>query len=179
MGNIFLVGPASVGKTTNAALLAKKLGRTFIDVDLEFCNRIALIPDYVQTNGYAGYCEANSALVKDLLTEYPSGAVIATPSGFLVHENLPDIVAKNLNLIKEHVSVLLLPGHDPKEYVDTVVQRQINRWSDCEVENERKRFLERFEKYKAFGDIKIFSNENPEIIVSKIIFELNNIKNFV
>ena len=171
--NIFFIGPASVGKSTAAKLLAEKLGRTFVDIDKEFCERIALIGDYLNANGYEAYCEANSALVGQLLLENPENTVFATPAGFLAHEKSPHLVAKHLKLIKQGVSVLLLPDKDPQKGIDVIVARQLARWHDVEEQDQRFKFLDRFEKYKNYGDIQIFSMESAEVIVELILKELN------
>lgn len=166
--NVFFIGPASVGKSTAAALLASKIGYGFVDIDREFCKRIALIPNYVHSKGYPAYCEANSALTDELINEHPRATVFATPSGFLVHEQSPHLVEKHLGLITTGISVLLLPDTDPRKGVDVIVARQVSRWSDVKPEQERQRFLSRFEKYKHYGDVKIFSMEQPESIVGMI-----------
>jgi shikimate kinase len=170
--SIFLVGPASVGKSTTAELLAKEIGYAFIDVDLHFCKRVGMIPEIVKNEGYAAYCEKNSRLVDELVKENPERTVFATPSGFLVHEDSPHLVAKHLNLISNGVSILLLPHEDPLKGVDTVVARQVHRWNDVDTEKERTRFFSRFEKYKNYGDIKIFSMEPPGRIIEMILKEL-------
>lgn len=170
--NLFFIGPASVGKSTVANLAAEQLGYTFIDVDQEFCERIGLIPDVVKSEGYPAYCEKNSELVGDLVRENPSNTVFATPSGFLVHEDLPHLVEKNLLITKSGTSVLLLPDTDPHAGVDTIVARQMIRWNDIDADTERRRFLSRFEKYKNYGDIKIFSSEQPNMICNMVLAKL-------
>ena len=167
--NIFFVGPASVGKSTIGQLLSLEIGYGFIDVDKEFCERIALIPDVVRNEGYAAYCEKNSNLVDVLLGENPENTVFATPSGFLVHEDSLHLVEKHLNVIKSGISVLLLPDKDPLKGVETIVQRQLSRWDDINAATEKERFLRRFEKYKQYGDIQIFSMDKPEVIVKHIL----------
>jgi shikimate kinase len=171
--NIFFIGPASVGKTTIGKLLAKKIGYSFVDIDKEFCERIELIPKYIKTNGYAGYSEANSLLTDTLIQENPTSTVFATPSGFLVHEDSPHLIDKHLETIRKGISILLLPSDNPTEGVEVVVQRQLNRWNDTHEESERNRFLERFEKYKNYGDIKIFSLESPTLITELISQKLS------
>lgn len=170
--NILFIGPASVGKTTVGKLLADKIGYKFIDIDKEFCERVALIPDFVRAYGYAGYCEKNSKLTEELLAQNPQKTVFATPSGFLAHEDSPHLVEKHTKLLKSYLSVLLLPGTHPEEVVDVVVQRQQARWDDIDPIKERERFLLRFEKYKNHGDIKIFSLEKPESIATQILERL-------
>jgi shikimate kinase len=172
--NIFFIGPASVGKSTVGALLAKEIGFDFIDIDLEFCSRIALIPDYIKEFGYVGYCEINSKLTDQLIAEHPTKTVFATPSGYLVHKDSPHLIKKHLKVISCGTSVLLLPDEDPLRGIDVIVSRQLRRWSDTIADKERERFLERFEKYKFCGDIKIFSFEPPETIVDAIVQSLAN-----
>lgn len=172
--NIFLIGPASVGKTTVGKLLAEKLGYKFVDIDKEFCERIDFIPVYVNSKGYPAYCETNSMLVEQLLSENKDKTVFATPSGFLVHEKSPEIVEQNAKLIDAHITVLLLPDRDSNACVDIVVERQMKRHNDVDRDTERKRFLERSEKYKKYGDIQIYSMEPPENIVSEILGSLSS-----
>jgi shikimate kinase len=170
--NIYFIGPASVGKSTIGKLLAESINYHFVDIDKEFNKHIKLIPDYIRASSYAAYCEANSKLTDGLIKENSERTVFATPSGYLVHEDSPHLVKKHLNVIKGGISVLLLPSEDATEGVDTIVQRQLNRWNDVRAEEERERFLARFDKYKNYGDIKIYSLEQPEVIAKKILNKL-------
>lgn len=171
--HLFLIGPASVGKTTVGRLLAEALRLEFVDVDLEFCNRIEPIGDYIKSSGYPAYCETNSRLVDELLSEKKESTIFATPSGFLVHEHAPQLVEKHLRLLAQHTSILLLPAKDPRSVVDIIVSRQTERYGDgVDPKGQKMRFLERFEKYKNYGDIQIFSMETPDTIVQKILLEL-------
>lgn len=170
--NVFMIGPASVGKSTVGKLLATKINYRFVDIDLEFCRRIKLVPDYMREFGYVGYCEANSALADKLIKENPTRTVFATPAGYLVHEAAPHIVKKNLGAISTGISVLLLPSEDPAHGVHEIVRRQLFRWDEAKEQNEREKFLTRFGKYEKYGDIKIYSLEGPELVAEKIIAEL-------
>jgi shikimate kinase len=170
--NIFMIGPASVGKSTVGELLAKKIGYHFMDIDMEFCRRIQLIPNYINEFGYVSYCEANAGLVEELLKENSARTVFATPAGYLVHEAAPRVAEKNRGTIRGGISVLLLPAEDPALGVQEIVRRQIFRWNDAEENNEREKFLARHEKYKNYGDIKVFSLEAPEIVAAKVAAEL-------
>ena len=170
--NIFMIGPASVGKSTVGKLLAAKINYHFVDIDLEFCRQIKLVPDYMREFGYVGYCEANSALADKLIKENPARTVFATPAGYLVHEAAPHIAKKNLGAISGGISVLLLPSKDPARGVQEIVRRQLFRWNEAKEQNEREKFLARFGKYEKYGDIKIYSLEEPEIVAAKIVSEL-------
>ena len=168
--NIFFIGPASVGKSTVAKLLAEELGYNFVDVDLAFCERIALIPDYIDTNGYVAYCQRNSELVDQLLLEYPTKTVFATPSGFLVHEQSPDLVAKHSMLVNENaLSVLLLPSKDPHQTAELIAQRQKVRWPEINKQTEIERYIARHKKYKSYGKLKIVGLYSPKQTVDLIM----------
>lgn len=171
--NIFLIGPASAGKSTAAKLLAEKLDYSFIDIDLVFCNRIALIPNYIQANSYTEYCERNSLLVDELLIENPTDTVFATPSGFLVHEDSPHLVQKHLKLVSQNaISVLLLPSKDPHDTVDLIVKRQKMRWPEVNRGDEGKRYIDRHRKYIEHGDIQIIGTQPPLETVDMILNKL-------
>jgi shikimate kinase len=169
--NIFMIGPASVGKSTVGQLLAEKIGYHFVDIDMEFCRQIKLIPDYINEFGYVRYCETNAELAEKLIKENPAKTVFATPAGYLVHETAPHVAKKNLAVIKEGISILLLPSEDPSLGVGEIVRRQLYRWNDTEESEERKKFFARFGAYNRCGDIKIYSLEDPEIITTKIVSE--------
>lgn len=172
--NIFLVGPASVGKSTTGKLLAQALGYRFVDIDLYFCDRIALISDYIRQHGYAAYCERDSELADKLVVEFPHSTVFATPSGFLIHEDSPHLVQKHLKLIGDNAqSVLLLPSSDPKTSVDMVVKRQLGRWPEMKADVQRERYIARHAKYKDYGDIKIIGTYPPEQVVKRIVRQLS------
>jgi shikimate kinase len=170
--NIFMIGPASVGKSTVGELLAGKIGYHFVDIDMEFCGRIQLIPDYINEFGYVSYCEANAELVDELLRENSARTVFATPAGYLVHETASHVAEKNRGTISGGISVLRLPAEDPDRGVQEIVRRQLYRWNDAKEHKEREKFLARHEKDKNYGDIKIFSFEGPEIVAAKVVAEL-------
>lgn len=170
MSNIIFVGPASVGKSTAAEHLAKKLGYNFVDVDLYFCDEIALIPNYINENGYAAYCKRNSKLTDDLIGRFAERTVFATPSGFLVHEDLPHLVEKHIKLIDtDATSVLLLPSEDPLDTADMIVSRQVSRWPEVDPGVERERYISRHNKYRQLGTLKIIGQYSPDEIADLVI----------
>lgn len=176
-GLIFIVGPGGAGKSTSGRILADKLNYEFVDVDQAFCERIALIPDYVHQHGYKAYCEANSLLVDGLITQYPQKTVFPMPSGFLVHEDSPELVIKHKSLLAQTgVSILLLPSLSLEESVQILVQRQLMRgFPDIKEEKERITAAKRYPKYREYGDIKIFSVQPPEEIASLVFRELHKL----
>lgn len=176
-GRVFIIGPGGAGKSTTGESLAEKLSYQFFDLDLLFCQRVDLIPDYVKDKGYRAYAETNSKLFKDLLAENSNKFVIATSSGFLVHENIPNIVAQNIEMLNNNgISILLLPSRSLVESMDVIIPRQLSRgFTDIEEEQERIRLAIRHPKYLNYGDIQIFSSSSPEEITELMLKELKKL----
>lgn len=174
MKPIFLIGPASVGKTTIGNLLAQKLGYKFIDIDSEFCAQIENIGTYINTKGYDTYCQKNSELTKLLSETTSEPAVLATSSGFLAHTHLPEVIKQNEEILTTVFSILLLPSPNPEQDVEMVAERQLKRWGDLDKEREKKKFLERFDLYKKYGDITIYINKPLDDVITEITEKLPN-----
>ena len=99
--------------------------------------------------------------------------MFALSSGFLVHEGLHSLTESHRILLKENgVSILLLPSESLKESTDIVVQRQLGRGFGLEEEKERKKFIERYEKYKKEGDLQVYSTKSPAKIAEEMASRL-------
>lgn len=174
---IFLIGPGGVGKSTCGRILANLLGYDFIDLDIEFCNRIEIISVYIKNHGYEKYCLENSRLFYNIMNKSVENSVFALSSGFLVHENMEDLTLKHKQSLEDlGVTVLLLPADSLKESMEIVVNRQLARGFGLHADREREKFIQRFPIYKELGDIKIFSHDKPEIIAKKIKQEIEIVK---
>lgn len=173
---IFIIGPGWVGKSTSWLILANQLDYIFIDLDTEFCNIIGNIGIYISENGYEKYCLENSKLFYNILNSDIENFVFVLSSGFLVHENLDELTLKHKQTLENSgISIMLLPSKSIDESVEIVVKRQLLRGFGLKEEKERVKFIHRFQIYKEFGDIKIFSHELPEIIAEKMKKELNKL----
>lgn len=172
--HLFLVGPASVGKSSVGGVLAKHLKLPFKDVDLEFCDRIENVGDHMQNKGYESYARSNSLLVERLINEATTPTVFALPAGFFVHESVPDLAPKHVKLLHRHgLTILLLPSMRPEDSANLIAERQLQRWGNVMTgENEKDRFIRRFHIYVQHGDVKIFSSDSPKNIATMIIAEL-------
>lgn len=81
--NIILVGLMGAGKTTIGRLLAKRLGKRFVDADHEVEARTGVsIPVIFEIEGEAGFRRRESQVVEDLCRD--SGLVIATGGGVVL-----------------------------------------------------------------------------------------------
>ena len=85
MLNITLVGMPGCGKTTIGKKLAKKLGRTFIDLDIQFKEEYGTTPaQVISTKGEDEFRCMETLLAKKILPQ--SGLVIATGGGIVTRK---------------------------------------------------------------------------------------------
>ena len=170
---IFIIGPGGVGKSTCGTILADLLGYNFLDLDEEFCQRIENVGTYIDNNGYKKYCFENSRLFYEILSQHLENFVFSLSSGFLVHENLDNLTLKHKQVLREQgISILLLPSESINESAGIVVKRQLARGFGLKEDREKTKFIQRFPIYKELGDIRIFSQNKPEIIAEQMKKEI-------
>lgn len=88
MSNIYLVGFMGTGKTETAKLVAKRLNRTFVDMDdlIEQKEKIS-IPDIFKTKGEPYFRKAEKEVIRELASK--TGFVVACGGGaFADQENI-------------------------------------------------------------------------------------------
>jgi shikimate kinase / 3-dehydroquinate synthase len=105
-GNIILVGMMGAGKTTVGKLLAKHLGKTFIDSDEEIQRRTGVtIPHIFDVEGEAGFRVRESGVIQEILKQ--DDIVLATGGGAILN-------AQNRLLMKQNGIVVYLKSsvHD-------------------------------------------------------------------
>ena len=99
-GNIFLVGLMGAGKTTLGRIIAKKLGKRFIDTDHEIEARTgATIPLIFEIEGEEAFRRRETEVIRDLTAE--DGIVLATGGGAV-------LAAENRALLRERGTVIYL-----------------------------------------------------------------------
>ena len=148
--NIILVGMPGVGKSTVGVLLAKQLGRYFLDTDVfiqVLCERS--LQDIIDKDGLEEFCRIEADYVSCVDVE---NAVIATggsvvysekamrhlkSTGIIVHLDLP------LEMIKERVKNLYTRGlvmEKGKTLDDLYAERQplYEKYADITIECEGK-----------------------------------------
>ncbi len=95
-GNIFLVGMMGSGKTTVGRMLAKQLGKTFVDCDEEIQKRTGVsITHIFDVEGEAGFRKRETAVIHELVQL--SNIVLATGGGAVLGaENRADLANNGL-----------------------------------------------------------------------------------
>ena len=166
---IFLIGPGGTGKSTTGKILAKLLGYDLVDLDTEFCQQIENIGTYIDKHGYEKYCFENSELFYKLLNKSPENIVMPLSSGFLVHEEVPELAQLHKQTLKTSgLSILLLPDESLVVSTRILLERQLSRGFGLKEDREKTKITHRLPIYKELGDIKIFSHEKPEIIAERM-----------
>lgn len=93
-GNVILVGMMGAGKTTVGKLLAKQLGKTFIDSDEEIQRRTGVtIPHIFDVEGEAGFRSRESCVIQELLKL--DNIVLATGGGAILSANNRPMMKQN------------------------------------------------------------------------------------
>ena len=95
-GNIFLVGMMGSGKTTVGRILAKQLGKTFIDCDEEIQKRTGVSVTHIfDVEGEAGFRRRETAVIHELVQL--DNIVLATGGGAVLGaENRTDLASNGL-----------------------------------------------------------------------------------
>lgn len=93
-GNVILVGMMGSGKTTAGKLLAKQMGKTFIDSDEEIQRRTGVTITHIfDVEGEAGFRIRESAVIEDLVQR--ANIVLATGGGAILCESNRALLKQN------------------------------------------------------------------------------------
>ncbi|AKU92782.1 Chorismate synthase [Vulgatibacter incomptus] len=151
-GHAFLLGPMGSGKTRSGLILAKRLGRPFIDLDARIESRAGTsIAQIFQTAGEEAFRELEEVALREATREAP--AVIALGGGAVVRESAwrsirksgvavhlhaePDELARRLIANEREVLARPLLGDGPPEVRLAELARERDRWyarADVRVE---------------------------------------------
>lgn len=136
--NIVLIGMPGSGKTTIGQAVAEKLGREFIDTDIEIKKVIKTeISDYFSQYGEEKFRDVETDIIKDI-SKY-SGAVIATGGGAVLRRENVDALKMN--------GIIYFLDRPLSEIVPTS-----DRPTASSREAIEKRYNERYGIYKASAD---------------------------
>jgi len=166
---VFLLGPGGVGKSTLGRELARQLGWPLVDLDLEFCDRLAIIGEFITAHGYERYRAANLALAQDLLASAIGPMIFVTASGFLAAQPETQDYHQARQLVATGYGLTLLPSLDLDVAAPIVVQRQLGRGFGLIRDTEDRKFRDRFALYQGEGDALVVSTDAPANIASAVI----------
>ncbi len=151
-GNIVLCGMPSSGKTTLGKLIAKDLGRNFVDTDLLIEEKTGKFPkQIILESGEKAFREIESEVIKDI--SIVSGKVIALGGGAVINPN-------NVKNLKTN-GVIVYIKRDLKDL--STKDRPLSKEKGIEqLYNERKAI------YESVSDIQVL-NEQIEKAKTEII----------
>jgi|GEM_PF-883258 len=115
MASLVLVGMRGAGKSTMGKIAADCLNREFIDLDEEMESQQGCsCSEVVAKNGWPGFRLIETQVLRNVLRDKPTGAVIACGGGIVESEEARHILAL-------HSAVLLIyrPIEDIEEYLDS------------------------------------------------------------
>lgn len=149
--NIVLTGMPGSGKTTVGHLLAHKLNRTLIDTDDEIIKKMNMpITDIFAKYGEEGFRNIESEVIEEV--SKINGAVIATGGGAILRQS-------NVTNLKLNGKLYFL-DRPLKDLVPTGT-----RPLSASYEALKKRFEERYDKYLATADVRVFNCKTPTAAV--------------
>lgn len=155
--NIVLIGMPGCGKTTIGKLLAKKLGREFVDTDVEIVNNYGTsIPQIFATKGEGFFRTLEKNVIE--VCGKQSATVIATGGGAILNEKNIDALRQNgiLVFINRDINNLARNGRPLSQKLDELKTMHKTRMP----------------LYKQYADIEIISDASPEVLANRIISTL-------
>jgi len=158
MKNIVLIGMMGSGKTTCGQLLAKRLGRPFVDCDqvIEgFAGRS--IPDIFETDGEEVFRELESQVIRELSRQ--EGLIIATGGGAILRQ-------ANVSALRDNGTLVFL-NRPAGEIFDSVAMEG-RPLAQSGKEAFEATFRLRLPSYRTAADVMIFNFTSPEATVDEI-----------
>ncbi len=152
--NIVLVGMPGSGKSTIGKALAEKLGRDFVDTDDIITQRHGVISEIFSEFGESYFRDRESEAVRD--TAKQSSLVIATGGGAILRQ-------ENVDMLRQNGVIFFL--NRPLEDIIPTDDRPLS----SNLNDLKRLFEERYDKYKSSADFEIFVDGNIESSVMKIL----------
>ena len=152
--NIVLVGMPGSGKSTIGKALSEKLGRDFVDTDDVITQKHGVISEIFAEYGESYFRDRESEAVRD--TAKLSSMVIATGGGAILREQNVDMLRQN--------GVIFFLNRPLEDIIPTDDRPLSSNHADL-----KRRFDERYDKYKASADFEIFVDGNVDNSVMKIL----------
>ena len=163
MKTIVLIGMPGAGKSTAGVILAKVLGRRFVDTDILIQEEFGrLLQQIIDTQGHKAFLDIEE---KTVLSRNFGGAVVATGGSVIFSEK----AMKHLKA--DGIAIYLKISYDE-------MTKRLNNITTRGIvlphgESLREMFYERVPLYERYADITVdWSGGDFETVVKKILLEL-------
>ncbi len=172
-GNIVLVGMMGAGKTTVGKMLAKQLGKTFIDSDEEIQKRTGVkISHIFDVEGEEGFRQRESSVIQDLIQL--DNIVLATGGGAVLKADNREALRKNGVVIYLKSGVYDLWQRTRHDHNRPLLQ----------TANPRAKLQELFEQrdpiYSAVADHIVHTGkQSVQTLIARLIKKINSQNNIV
>ena len=171
---IRLVGPGGAGKTTTGAVLARRLGVGFVDLDTQFIATQGDISEYLDVHGHAAYATQNVQTYSDVIGAMAEPVVLALSSGFMTYANdvHPDYARFRREIAVSPTTLVLLPSLDYETCVVETVRRQLGRPFSRSPEREEQVVRARFSVYRDLPAKKVETMRPVDEVVEAVVANL-------
>lgn len=148
MENIVLIGMPSSGKSTVGRLLAQHTGKAFVDTDALVEQAVGMsVPDYFAVQGESAFRNREREAVAAAAAV--GGQVIATGGGVILRE-------ENLRALRRCGRLVFL-DRSPDRLTATA-----DRPLSADPDALRRRYEERYDRYRAAADLRVDGNGSAE-----------------
>lgn len=166
-GNIILVGMMGSGKTTVGRLLARQLGKSFIDSDEEIQKRTGVTIQHIfDVEGESGFRQREAGVVQELLLR--NDIVLATGGGAVLDQH-------SRNMMRENGTVVYLKSgvHDLWQRTRHDRSRPLLKLADPRAKL-HELFEQRNPLYTEAADIVMHTGkQNVQVLISALQRKLN------
>lgn len=153
--NIVLIGMPSSGKSTVGKLIAKRLGREFVDTDDLIYSTHKMSPkNIIENSGEAVFRSLETAIINDLSLK--QGLVIATGGGAVERE-------ENIDLLKKNGKLFFLNRKFEGLCADTSRPLSSNK------EQLKALYKRRLPLYKKYADYTVYDFSSPENTANSVL----------
>jgi shikimate kinase len=169
---IRLVGPGGAGKSTTGALLAKRLGVPFVDLDQQFKATVGNISKFIDTHGYDAYAARNVSVYTNMLVgATDQRGVLAFSSGFMTYrEDIhQDYAGHRRDIATDPSTFVLLPTLEFESCIAEIVRRQIGRPFRRSVEREEQVIRARFAVHRDIPAKKVETMRPVAEVVDELL----------
>ena len=156
--NIVLIGMPGSGKSTIGNTLSKLINKEFVDSDLIIEEKIGMkIKDFLNKDNELIFRNIESEIIKDLSKK--NNLIISTGGGVIKRRENMDALRKNAIVIFIDRPLNLLEVNDDRPLSSNKIDLQ-------------KLYLERYELYETYSDIKVVNDKCLNCAVQAIIEKL-------